>query len=150
MATNANRGNGTPGWIDARLRPDPAVLEGAAGGTIRAQDAADSSCRGYVQYVPDHVVVVAGRASYLRLYIESGEDTTMVIRTPDGRWLCDDDHGGNLQPMLEQASWTPGTYLVWIGTYSARGTGAVPYRLMATRRPQAGAASPRPRRGRGR
>ncbi|MCB9662191.1 MAG: hypothetical protein R3B40_31095 [Polyangiales bacterium] len=149
MTVDAMQGNGTPGWIDARLRPDPAVLEGAAGGTIRAQDAAEPSCRGYVQSIPDHILYVQGSARYLRLYVEAAEDTTMVIRTPDGRWLCDDDGGGNLQPMLQQDSWPPGQYLVWIGTYSARGTGTVPYRLMATRQPPAGAA-PNPPPGRGR
>lgn len=150
MTVDAMQGNGTPGWIDARLRPDPAVLEGAAGGTIRAQDAADSSCRGFVQSIPDHILYVQGSARYLRLFVEAGEDTTMVVRTPDGRWLCDDDHGGNLQPMVEQESWAPGQYLVWIGTYSARGTGTVPYRLMATRQSQSGGRTPPPRRGRGR
>ena len=54
-----------------------------------------------------------------------------------------------MQPMLQQDSWPPGQYLVWIGTYSARGTGTVPYRLMATRQPPAGAA-PNPPPGRGR
>jgi hypothetical protein len=148
MTVDAMQGNGTPGWIDARLRPDPAVLEGAAGGTIRASDAAESACRGFVQSVPDHILFVQGRARYLRLYVEASEDTTMVIRTPDGRWLCDDDGGGNLQPMLEQESWAPGRYLVWIGTYSARGTGTVPYRLMATRQePAAARPNPPPSRG---
>ncbi|MCA9533910.1 MAG: hypothetical protein KC593_09530 [Myxococcales bacterium] len=150
MTVDAMQGNGTPGWIDARLRPDPAVLEGAAGGTIRAQEAAEPSCRGFVQSIPDHILYVQGRARYLRLYVEASEDTTMVIRTPDGRWLCDDDGGGNLQPMLEQESWAPGQYLVWIGTYSARGTGTVPYRLMATRQqPAAARPEPAPRRGGG-
>lgn len=142
MTVDAMQGNGTPGWIDARLRPDPAVLAGAAGGTIQAQAAAEPACRGYVQSIPDHILYVQGRARYLRLYVEAAEDTTMVIRTPDGRWLCDDDSGGNLQPMLEQENWAPGQYLVWIGTYSARGTGTVPYRLMATRTPLPGAAPP--------
>lgn len=151
MTVDAMQGNGTPGWIDARLRPDPAVLEGAAGGTIQAQAAAEPACRGFVQSIPDHILYVQGRARYLRLYVEAGEDTTMVIRTPDGRWLCDDDGGGNLQPMLQQENWAPGQYLVWIGTYSARGTGTVPYRLMATREPLPSAApTPPPPRGRGR
>ena len=133
LDVDATEGNGTPGWIDERLRPDPAVLEGAAGGTIQAQRAADSSCRGHVQSQPDHIMYVQGRARYLRLYVESSSDTTMVIRTPDGRWLCDDDGGEGMNPMLEMDSWPAGQYLLWIGTYQSTGTGTVPYRLMATR-----------------
>ena len=50
------------------------------------------------------------------MYVSSDADTTLVIRTPDGRFLCNDDTYG-LNPSVEQPSWPLGRYMVWVGSY---------------------------------
>lgn len=156
LDVNAQQGNSSPGWIETRLRPDPQVLEGRAGGPLSAAQAADSRCRGYVQSAPDHIIYVQGRSRYLRLTTQASGDLTMIIRTPDGRFLCDDDGGEGMNPSIAQDEWPPGQYMVWIGTYSRSAPGSTPYRLMITREQPAaaGGAQPQQRRrrrgGRGR
>ncbi|HJL49370.1 MAG TPA: hypothetical protein RMG45_26165, partial [Polyangiaceae bacterium LLY-WYZ-15_(1-7)] len=42
-------------------------------------------------------------------------DTTLVVRKPDGTFVCDDDSEG-MNPMVT-GSFPPGQYRVWVGSY---------------------------------
>jgi hypothetical protein len=86
-------------------------------------------CRGYVATAPSFAVRVSQPQAFLRFFVNSAADTTMVIQRPDGSLLCDDDSGGHLQPMID-GSYGPGTYFVWVGIYRA-GMGH-PFRLTIT------------------
>ncbi|MCA9532441.1 MAG: hypothetical protein KC593_02135 [Myxococcales bacterium] len=119
--------NVTPGFM-----PDPQVLSGTAGGTMQASQM-NPACRGYVTPTPNHIINATGNFSMLRLVGSAQQDTTLVVRTPAGAFLCDDDGGGNFNPLV-QGAFPPGSYQVWVGSYA---TGqAIPYRLAVTERPQ--------------
>ena len=53
----------------------------------------------------------------LRVLINSTQDTTLVIRGPDGRYQCDDDGGERMNPAVT-AAFGPGAYQVWVGMYA--------------------------------
>jgi hypothetical protein len=108
-------GNGTrtlsPGFI-----PDPMQVSGTARGAVDASTLAPT-CSGFVGAAPDLALVLRGNEPWLRVYVSSPLDTTLVVRRPDGSFLCDDDTYGR-HPSVEGA-FPPGRYLVWVGTYHA-------------------------------
>ena len=44
-------------------------------------------------------------------------DTTLVINDPSGRWVCDDDGAGALNPGVHFDNPEAGVYDIWVGTY---------------------------------
>src|SRR5690606_25963391 len=48
----------------------------------------------------------------------SQTDTTLVVRTPSGQWLCEDDGGFNgMNPGMRIDNPQAGLYDIWVGTY---------------------------------
>jgi hypothetical protein len=123
-ATQANFESATitPGFL-----PDPHTLDGRSGGTIDVSTVS-SGCSGWVTERPDHVVELRESFGFLRFYVASAEDTTLVVQTPSGALLCNDDAYGR-QPAVEAAEWVPGTYRVWVGSYEQ---GVYDYKLHLT------------------
>ena len=72
---------------------------------------------------------VEGNARPLRLYARSSTDTVLMVRTPAGDWLCNDDADGT-NPALSLEPAAPGVYNVWIGPYFSDG-GIVPVTFYA-------------------
>lgn len=107
--------------------PDPLVVEGRSGGTVAASSL-DPKCKGYVSTQPDHVVVTLAPFSKVRFLVNSAGDTTLVLRRPDGTYLCNDD-GDARNPVLETAL-VVGRYEILIGSYR-QGT-RLRYRLGAS------------------
>lgn len=97
--------------------PDPMVLSGSAGGPSQASSL-DPTCRGYVGIIPSHTLQVSGAMPMLRIMARSDEDTTLVVRRPDGTYACNDDSDG-LNPAVDLANVQPGAYNVFVGTYSS-------------------------------
>lgn len=57
-------------------------------------------------------------------------DAVLLVRTPGGTWLCDDDSGDGLNPAMAIEDAASGDYAVWVGTFgSLARTEAVPVRL---------------------
>jgi hypothetical protein len=112
--------------------PDPQVLSGTAGGTMQASQMSPN-CRGWVTPTPNHILTTAGNFAGLRLVGSAAQDTTLVVRTPAGTFLCDDDGGGNFNPVIQGPA-PAGTYQIWVGSYAAGQ--AIPYRIAVTERPQ--------------
>lgn len=77
----------------------------------------DTLCGGLVNIVPTYVFDWSGDAQGLTLFAEADGDTTLLVRTPDGGFLCADDTDGtrNLNPWLTIPEPAAGRYLVWIG-----------------------------------
>jgi hypothetical protein len=100
-----------PGFL-----PDPMTVPGSARGTVDASTLSPS-CAGFVAAAPDLALVLRGPEPWLRVYVQSPADTTLVVRRPDGTFHCDDDSYGR-HPSVEGA-FAPGRYLVWVGTYHA-------------------------------
>ncbi|MBR9826809.1 MAG: hypothetical protein GYB36_13580 [Alphaproteobacteria bacterium] len=96
--------------------PDPHVVELMAGGDLSAEYSADNSCRGFVTAAPDYELNWGGTYGPLYIYADSEADTTMVVRTPSGDWVCNDDRIG-LDPGVMFDAPSSGTYDIWVGTY---------------------------------
>ncbi len=98
--------------------PDPHLARGTSGGSVAASSLSNE-CRGYVSSQPDHILVTTGDFAELRILVNAvGGDTTLVIRRPDGSYLCDDDSEG-INPVVA-APFPAGEYAVFVGSYTAR------------------------------
>ena len=77
----------------------------------------DTLCGGLVNVTPDYAFDWSGDAQSLKLFVEANGDTTLLVRAPDGSFLCADDADGtrNLNPLLAIANPAAGRYLVWVG-----------------------------------
>lgn len=77
----------------------------------------DTLCGGLVNVMPDYAFDWSGDAKSLNLVVEANVDTTLLVRAPDGSFLCADDADGsnNLNPLLAIAKPSTGRYLVWVG-----------------------------------
>ncbi len=102
--------------LSGGFTPDPYVVNLSSGGTNDASKISPQ-CDGFVATSPD--VRLNFQPGSLPLYISatSDEDTTLVINAPDGNWYCDDDSGGDLNPMVSFDNPMTGRYEIWVGTY---------------------------------
>jgi hypothetical protein len=79
-------------------------------------------CRGFTTAAePDVIVRFSGAAPFLRFFVRSHADVTLVVHDPAGRYLCNDDviPGRDLRPMVDVYQPRAGQYDVWVGTYAA-------------------------------
>jgi hypothetical protein len=119
--------SGTYGQVTLRsgFEPDPHSVTLTAGGTIEA-GSVNSACVG----------MIARRADFSLRYRDAGElplifsasseaDSTLAIRAPDGRWYCDDDSGGGLNPQVRFDAPRNGRYQIWVGTFAEEPAPAV-------------------------
>ncbi|XPM55682.2 MAG: hypothetical protein EDM05_049945 [Leptolyngbya sp. IPPAS B-1204] len=113
--------------------PDPTTVRGISGGPQAASEIAGRAetvtgpCNGFVDTQPDHTLTLTQFFNYLRLQVQSSEDTTLVIRGPGGTW-CNDDYSGKNPGLAGQ--WLSGTYEIWVGSYDE--TGFHPYVIRMT------------------
>lgn len=105
------------------------TIEGQAGGTTslpsavagQAQDRLNNACLGYGALTPNHILELTSGRDRLVLTVDSGgQDTTLIVKGPDGQVLCGDDISGrNLDAQIAANGWQPGTYEVWVGTFES-------------------------------
>ena len=96
--------------------PDPQVVELQAGGGFDASSLG-ANCVGYINPDnPDVAIAFSDPLRPLNLYVRSDGDTTLVVRLPNGSWLCDDDSEG-VNPRVRVAKPVPGRYTLWVGTF---------------------------------
>ena len=88
-----------------------------AGGSIAAS-AAQSGCEGKVSAAPDLQLNFEAGDLDLTIKAVASEDTTLLVNSPGGRWYCDDDSGGDLDPMVTISNPESGRYDIWLGTYN--------------------------------
>jgi hypothetical protein len=109
--------------LQAGFVPDPHVIDVVSGGSVDvAAGDYGAACTGYAATAPDLRLNWSGDSSTLRIMFEaddSSEDTTLIINTADGRWLCDDDGRSGLDPLVEISSPSAGQYDIWVGSYQA-------------------------------
>jgi hypothetical protein len=109
--------------LDEGFTPDPYVLSNvSAGGSI---DVAVESCTyGYVPDAPQVAVRYAtSGGSDLYMFVESSEDTTLLVQLDDGRWFCNDDGYTDSNPVVSITDAPAGQYSIWIGTYGEASSG---------------------------
>lgn len=103
--------------LDAGFRPDPYTVNLRSGGNIEAKNLG-GDCTGYIADAPDYRLIYKAGALPLIISVASDVDTTLVINTPNGNWLCDDDGGGDLDPKVKLLKPQSGQYDIWVGTYN--------------------------------
>jgi hypothetical protein len=74
-------------------------------------------CNGYISEEPDYVFDWEGEAEALRVFYEADGDATLLVVTPDGSVVCNDDHasGENLNPLVSIPTPAEGQYSVFVG-----------------------------------
>lgn len=105
--------------LTAGFAPDPYTVGVVAGGRTPASNV--GSCAGWIASAPDFRLNYSAGGFPLTIFAVAGQDSTLVINAPNGRWYCDDDSGGNLNPSITWSSPMSGQYDIWVGTY-AQGT----------------------------
>lgn len=115
------RANPTFGTVTLRagFTPDPTVKVVNAGGSTE-NPVSGSGCVGYLHMAaPDVDLNFTAGSLPLTISVESDTDTALLIYTPDGRWVCDDDSGVGVNPSITFSSPRSGNYNIWVSTYSA-------------------------------
>ncbi len=124
--------------IAAGDAPLTATVE--AGGDLAAfeLELGNALCTGWVSAEPAARFAWSGEGEALNLFVESEIDTTLLVRTPDGAWLCADDgmpaladdevdaedadnaeaSEPNLNPQIVTEP-VEGVYAVWVGAFAA-------------------------------
>ncbi len=104
---------------------DPFIISALAGGNIPASSL-DASCAGNIAIAPDVRLNWLHNedtgATDLRIFFISSLDTTLVIQTPSGDFICNDDNtidgAEPFDPAIDFLAAEEGTYNIWIGTFS--------------------------------
>ncbi|MGE4055998.1 MAG: hypothetical protein AB7F99_14475 [Vicinamibacterales bacterium] len=105
--------------LNGGFEPDPRLVSlTAGGGDLEAADI-DSSCVGSIYAAPDYEVTYSPAGYPLFFKAESDGDATLIVLDPDGNWICDDDSGGDLNPLVRFDSPLSGEYDVWVGSLSS-------------------------------
>lgn len=110
-----------PGFL-----PEPMDIEmpPRAAGEVEAR-LLSRACGGVVTRRPDLILRVGAPMPFLRAYVTSATDTTLVVHGPDDAWTCNDNfdpRGGNRNPLVDLTGVARGQYEVWVGTYGRNGT----------------------------
>jgi hypothetical protein len=99
---------------------DPFLVSLQGGGPVDASTVSDA-CSGFVAEAPAVTVDYQGEADLLRAFFLSNGDTTLVVQTPDGDFLCNDDtHPLLLDPSIVITAPVQGVYSVWVGSVAAQ------------------------------
>lgn len=102
--------------LDEGFLPDPYEVSLRAGGSLEVD--VGSCSYGYVAQAPDiDLYYTTAGGSDLHIYVESDDDTTLLVNRPDGNWTCDDDGHEGLNPLVTIPSASQGLYNIWVGTY---------------------------------
>lgn len=116
--------------LNTGFMPDPQRFPGVAGGVVSAQTV-QADCRGWIPAQPSYVLQSPTGFRFLRIFAESGQDTTLMVRGVTGTWCADDTYGTN--PGVDLRGLPPGRYDVYVGTY-AQGQ-AAQYQLVLSELP---------------
>ncbi|MBE9049991.1 hypothetical protein IQ243_06130 [Nostocales cyanobacterium LEGE 11386] len=106
--------------IDRQFSPDPLIVRGMSGGSVPGKKVAGRSesltgpCTGFVDETPGHILKLTSAFDYLKLQVQSPQDTTMIVKGPGGTW-CNDDFEGKNPGIVGE--WLPGDYQIWVGSY---------------------------------
>lgn len=105
--------------LSSGFMPDPYTVEVVAGG---ADDAASlgKDCVGNISFErPDFELSYTAGQYPLGIFVDAEADTSLVVNTPDGTWLCNDDfaEASGTRPGLVFNTPAAGVYDIWVGAY---------------------------------
>jgi hypothetical protein len=107
-----------------KLTPEskPLTAQVTAEGNLPTPELAtgDTFCGGLISVAPNYAFEWAGQAKAAGVMFEGDGDATLIVRTPDGRFVCADDSAGsaNVNPLVILGNPAAGRYLVWVGRTS--------------------------------
>jgi hypothetical protein len=105
--------------LSAGFAPDPHTTTVVAGGNDQ-NPINGSGCVGYLNAKRPDIDINYTAGSYpLSIAVDSETDTALLVNLPDGSWVCDDDTGGNSNPVVHLPDPQSGNYNVWVATYRA-------------------------------
>ena len=113
---------------------DPTFMSLNGGGEVDAS-LLGPDCKGYINRNPVATVNWTGAADMLRAFFYSDSDSTLVVLTPDGKLVCNDNANEQLlDPVLDIKNPVPGKYRIWVG--SAANRQRIPGILVLTTKPE--------------
>jgi hypothetical protein len=120
--------------LEAGFPLDPTFVSVQGGGEVDAS-LLSGECVGFVNRQPVVTVNWTGAAPFVETFFVSDSDPTLMVLTPDGRLLCNDDANEDLlDPVIEISEPVTGTYRIWVGSY-AKGQ-LIPGVLVLTTNPE--------------
>ncbi len=94
------------------------TIEVEAGGYRSPRRLHGADCTGFVGEEPSFTFRYEAGQPSLRIGVESHVDSTLVVRLPSGRWLCNDDSNhGDRNAAVEVQDPDEGVYAAWAGVY---------------------------------
>ena len=112
---------------------DPTFISVNGGGEVDSS-LLSPDCKGYINRQPVATVKYAGSAQQVRTFFYSDGDPTLLVLTPDGKVLCNDNAGPQLlDPFIALDNPVAGDYRVWVG--SAAKNQLIPGVLVFTAKP---------------
>jgi S1-C subfamily serine protease len=106
--------------LGAGLPSNPHAVEVTAGGE-KDVSYLGGECVGFAAAGPDYTLSHPGGPGLLFIHFRANnpeKDATMIIKSPDGTWLCNDDaYEGTMNPAVILDDPRQGEYLIWIGSY---------------------------------
>jgi hypothetical protein len=94
--------------------PDPYQVNVQAGGPILTDK---GGVKQYVAKEPDFRLIYEAGTLPLFIRAKSAADTSLLVNTPDGTWLANDDsEDDGLNPLIKIANPKSGRYEIWVGT----------------------------------
>ncbi|HYH67115.1 MAG TPA: hypothetical protein VD866_20635 [Urbifossiella sp.] len=108
-----------PTFGSARLKagfdPDPfKVPDIISGGDVQTDK---GGLKAWISTPPDYRLNYTAGEFKLTFKFQSKGDTTLLINTPDGKWVADDDSDGDDNPRITFNTPKSGQYDVWVGSF---------------------------------
>lgn len=99
--------------LRAGFTPDPYTKKLTAGGPILTDK---GGVNAHIAKAPDFKLFYTAGNFALTIRATSEADTTLLVNLPSGKFVADDDSGGNLNPRLRFPTPQSGRYDIWVGT----------------------------------
>lgn len=77
-------------------------------------------CTGFVESLPTVEFTWTGEAEELEVYVEGDHDSSLMVYTPSGDYICNDDAvpgGENLNPSVTFNTPEEGRYVIYVGSF---------------------------------
>ncbi|WP_017653071.1 hypothetical protein [Fortiea contorta] len=110
--------------LSTGTQPVKAAVEGYTGGSyplsaISNRDQDKKACIGFADPNPDHILILEQDFASLKILVNSGGDTTLLVKGPEETIRCGDDTGKNKDASIDGSQWKRGTYQIWVGSFDS-------------------------------